>query len=588
MVRRLLGFGIVTFFLFVSGCVGTTDSASLQLKRLFADEFEFRLEEDPLFATSYGDHRFDDKLPTVSIADSERLVAEQRQFLNRLQTIDREALSSEEQVNYNIFKRLKESSIKQHEFQLHLMPISQMGGFHTHFPQLPELIRLDNTKDYKNYIARLNAFRAYTAGHIELMRVGLEKGFVLPKVVMKDINGSIKPHIVADANKSLLFKPFEKFPRIISQADRQRLAKAGREAIINSIVPAYQSFLKFMTDEYMPTGRADIAASSLPNGKAFYEHCVRYYTTLDIGAKEVHAIGLREVKRIRNEMTEVIEKTGFDGDFNDFAKLLHTDKRFYVDTPEQLLKEVAFVLKRIDGQIPKLFGIFPRMPFGVKEVPDYLAPDSACAYYRRPAADGSRAGFFYVNTYDLNSVPLYIIESLSLHEAVPGHHFQVALQQEISNMPEFRRFSWFGSYVEGWALYSERLGLEMGLYEDAYSNFGRLDIEMWRACRLVIDTGIHYFGWSRQQAINYLAKYTTLDRDYIVTEIDRYIVWPGQALSYKMGELKIRQLRAIAEEKLGEDFDVREFHDTVLRNGPVPLDVLENNVNAWLSKKVVN
>jgi uncharacterized protein (DUF885 family) len=570
----------------MSGCVGKTDSVSFQLKQIFADEFEYGLKEYPLFATSYGDHRFDDKLAAVSIADSERRVAQQRQFLERLQTLDREALDSEEKVNYDIFKHLTENSIKEYVFQSHLMPISQMGGFHTGFAQLPERIRLDNTKDYENYIARLNGFGAYTAGHIELMRAGVENGFVLPRVVMKDIVGSIKPHIVANANESLLFKPFEKFPKIISQADRQRLTRAGRKAIINSVVPAYQLFLKFMTEEYIPAGRAEISASSLPDGKAYYEHCVRRYTTLDIGPEEVHDIGLHEVKRIRKEMLERIEKTGFEGDFDEFAKFLHTDERFYVDTPEQLLKEVAFVLKRIDGQLPKLFGTFPRMPFGVKEVPDYLALDSAAAYYHRPPADGSRAGFFYVNTYDLNGLPLYVIEALSLHESVPGHHFQIALQQEIKNMPEFRCFSLFGSYSEGWALYAERLGLEMGFYEDPYCDFGRLNFEMWRACRLVVDTGIHYFGWSRQKAIDYLARYTTFDRDYIATEVDRYIVWPGQALSYKMGELKIRELRAIAEQKLGENFDVRKFHNIVLRNGSVPLDVLEDNVNVWLFEQV--
>jgi len=425
----------------------------------------------------------------------------------------------------------------------------------------------------------------YAAGHVELMRAGMENGFVLPKIVMKDITGSIKPHIVSDASESRLFEPFKKFPKIIRQADRQRLGAAGREAITNSIVPAYKSFLKFMVDEYIPAGRAEISASSLPDGKAYYEHCVRYYTTLDVTPDEVHSTGLNEVGRIHKEMLEVIKETGFEGGFDEFVKFLQTDERFYADTPEQLLKEVAFVVKRIEGQLPKLFGTFPRMPFGIKEVPDYSAADSAIAYYHRPAADGSRAGFYYVNTYDLKAVPLYAIEALSLHESVPGHHFQIALQQEIKNMPEFRRFSWFGSYLEGWALYAERLGLEMKLYEDPYCNFGRLNLEMWRACRLVIDTGIHYFGWSREQAIDYLAKYTTLDRDSIVTEIDRYIVWPGQALSYKMGELKIRQLRAIVEQKLGENFDVRKFHNIILKNGAIPLDVLESNVNIWLAEQ---
>jgi uncharacterized protein (DUF885 family) len=354
---------------------------------------------------------------------------------------------------------------------------------------------------------------------------------------------------------------------------------------MNSVVPAYKSFLKFMTEEYIPAGSVDIAASSLPNGKAYYEFCVRHYTTLDITPQEVHDIGLAEVERIRKEQMELIRKANFEGDFNDFIKFLKTDKRFYADSPEELLKEVAYVAKQVDGELPRFFKTLPRIPFGLKEVPDYIAPDSAAAYYMRPAGDGSRAGFYYVNTYDLNSCELYMMPSIVLHESSPGHHLQGGLQQEIKDMPEFRRFSWFVSYGEGWALYAEYLGKEMGIYKDVYSDFGRLDMEMWRACRLVVDTGIHYMGWSRQKAIDFMAKYTTHSPDHIATEIDRYIVWPGQALGYKIGELKIRELRTRAEQKLGENFDIREFHDVVLRNGAVPLDVLENTVNEWLSKQ---
>jgi len=309
---------------------------------------------------------------------------------------------------------------------------------------------------------------------------------------------------------------------------------------------------------------------------------VRQYTTLDLTPEAVHETGLAEVKRIRGEMEELIREIGFDGDFAKFVEHLRTDPAFYATTPEQLLKETSLVLKRMDGELPRLFKRLPRVPYGIREVPDYIAPITTTAYYMPSSGDGSRAGFYYVNTYDLKSRPLYEIEALSLHEAVPGHHLQIALQQELSELPPFRRFAGFTAFVEGWGLYSERLGLEVGFYEDPYQNFGRLSYEMWRACRLVVDTGIHYLGWTREQAIQFMADNSAMTLLNITNEVDRYIAWPGQALAYKTGELKIRQLRAEAEEKLGVNFDIREFHDVVLRSGAVPLDVLEANVRSYI------
>lgn len=558
---------------------------SAKLQKLFDDDWEFHLQENPVFATSYGDRRYNDRLRDVSMAASERRRAKTVEFLTRLEEIDREALPPDQEVNYDIYKRLRETGLREFEFRTYLMPITNRWGFHVEFPELPNNVPLKTVEDYENYIGRLESFLDYTNRHIDLMREGIDKGYVLPRVVLQGIEGSIEPHIVDDPAQSLLYKPFENFPDEIGPADQQRLIEKGRAAITDSVVPAYRMFLRFMVDEYVPGARTEIAASSLPNGRAFYEHRARMYTTLDLTPQQIHDLGRDEVARIRKEMDQIITEVEFEGDFEGFINFLRTDDRFYVDTPDDLMMSVAFVLKKMDGELPNLFGTLPRMPYGIKPVPDYVAPKTTTAYYSRPAGDGTKAGFYFVNTYDLRSRPLYEVEALSLHEAVPGHHLQIAIQQELDNMPNFRRFSGFTAFSEGWALYSERLGLEAGFYEDPYSDFGRLTYEMWRACRLVVDTGLHYFGWTRQQAIDFMAENSALTLHNITTEVDRYISWPGQSLAYKMGELKIRELRAMAEAELGRQFDVREFHDVVLGSGAVPLDVLEANVNAWVQSR---
>jgi uncharacterized protein (DUF885 family) len=576
---------VVLHLIFAAGCEQNTNSSSRQLQELFADQWEFTMREYPLFATHTGDNRFSDKLPSESEEDSKRQNQENRKFLERLNAIDRNKLTVTEQLNYDIFKRKREDGLKWFEFQTYLMPVSQMWGFHTEFAELPDNVPLNNVKDYENYIARLNGFELYARQHIELMRTGVQRGYVLPRVVLTGIEESIKAQVVDDPNDSRLFKPFGEFPKIINQADRLRLTEAGRKAIAESVVPGYRAFLKFMVDEYIPSARKDIAASSLPNGRAFYEFCVRSETTLDVTPQQVHDIGLAEVARIKAEMNKLIAGRGFENDMNGFVQFINAGGQSTVTTPQQLLKEVSFIAKKTDGRLPKLFKTLPRMPFGIKEVPEYLAPKTARAYYMPPSGDGSRAAFFYINTHDLQGLHLYEMTSLSLHETVPGHHLQIALQQEIKDVPDFRRFSHFTAFMEGWALYAERLGLEMNMYDDPNSDFGRLTMEMWRACRLVVDTGIHYFGWSREQAIDFMVENTKMPRQEIQVEVDRYIVSPGQALTYKMGEIKIRELRELAEKQLGDKFDVREFHDCVLRNGAVPLDILENNVKTWIRQK---
>ena len=558
-------------------------SAGERLARLLDDSWQFTLVEDPLFATQAGDARYNDRLPRETLADQARRLAAERKFRARLEAIPRGELSTAERVNYDIFARLIRDRIAEFEFQANLMPITNRSGFHVSFPELPREIPLSTTRDYDNYLARLRAFRQYVDDHVELMREGVKRGFTLPSIVLVDIDKALTAQIVDDPARSLLFKPLAEFPATVSQADQKRLAAEGRAAIAESVVPGYRALLEFMTREYLPACREQVGASALPRGREFYRYRVRHFTTLDVEPQEVHDTGLAEVKRIKSEMEAVIKRVGFQGNFHAFVEFLRTDPQFYVGTPERLLQEVSLVLKRMDGELPKLFGKLPRVPYGIREIPEFVAPRTTTAYYMPPSGDGARAGFYYVNTYNLKSRPLFEIEALSLHEAVPGHHLQIALQQELVDLPPFRRFSHATAFVEGWGLYAERLGLEVGFYQDPYRDFGRLSYEMWRACRLVVDTGMHFLGWTRQQAIEFMADNTALTLHNITAEVDRYISWPGQATAYKMGELKIRALRRMAEEQLGEKFDVRRFHDAVLAGGAVPLDVLEETVKAYIA-----
>jgi uncharacterized protein (DUF885 family) len=561
-------------------------TASEQFAELLDDAWQFDLQEDPLSATERGDHRYDDRLPKVSLADATRRNEATREFLERLEGIQRSELTPDEQVSYGIFRRRQRESLEAFDFRSHLMPITDRYGFHIEFPELPRNLQFNSVEDYENYIARLQGFDEYAAGHIELMREGVRRGLTLPSVIMQRYREPIESQIVDDPEESLLFAPLKDFSDKIREADQERLRAAAKSAIAESVVPGYKRFLRFMRDEYVPNCRGTIAASALPNGRDFYRHSTRKFTTVDdLTPEEIHAIGKQEVARIRGEMDEIIDRVGFEGDFAAFTEELRTDPKFYAKTPKELVEYTSGILKRIDGQLPTLFGKLPRMPYGVREVPEFIAPQATFAYYQPPTGDGTRAGFYYLNTYNLPARPLYMLEALSLHEAVPGHHLQIALQQEMADLPEFRKYAGFTAFVEGWALYSERLGRESGFYTDPYSDFGRLTMEVWRACRLVVDTGIHYLGWTREQAIDYMSANSAMPMHDVRAEVDRYIGWPGQALGYKIGELKIRELRGEAEQALGDQFDIRAFHDTVLASGAVPLDVLETNVREWIESQ---
>ena len=558
------------------------ESADDQFAALVEEIWQYDLQENPLFATLTGDHRYNDRLPIVSLADSKRRNQAKQGFSAKVAAVDRKQLSSAEQLNYDILRRQLRDDLAEFDFLRYLLPITQRGGFHINFPELPKDVPLKTLADYQNYAARLRAFGDYTDGHIELMRAGIAAGQTLPAVVLEGWEKAIDAQIVERPSQSLLYAPCKEFPSTMSPGVRAEIKAEIRATIAESVVPGYQRFRNFMAKEYVPEARGSIGASALPRGRDFYRHRVRRFTTLDISPEEVHQLGLTEVKRIRGEMDEIIRRVDFEGNFAAFTKFLREDPQFYAKTEDELLQAVAFALKKMDGQLPTLFGKLPRMSYGLRRVPDYIAPQTTAAYYQRPSGDGTRAGFFYMNVYNLKNRPLFTVEALSFHEAVPGHHLQLALQQEIESLPNFRRFSGFTAFVEGWALYAERLGLEAGFYEDPYSDFGRLTMEIWRACRLVVDTGIHYFGWTREQAIAYMTDNSALSEHNIRSEVDRYISWPGQALAYKMGELKIRELRKMAEERLGERFDIRKFHDMILGSGAVPLDVLETNTQAWI------
>lgn len=556
-----------------------------RLHDLFKREWELRLKEDPLFATSVGRHEYDDRLPSASFADLERQAGESRAFLAELHAIDRSGLPAVDQVNYDIFKRQLENGIAGFELGEYQMPFNADSGFHSGFSRLPEEVPLATVKDYQNYISRLRAWPRYVGEQIELMRMGLKRGMSVPRETLTGYDQTISAHVLDDPAKSVFWAPFEKFPSTVPQSERERLGREGRAAVTEGAIAGYREFLDFYRKEYQPQARVTLAASALPNGRAFYQQQIRQYTTLDLAPEEIHKIGLAEVDRISKEMNEVMRQVGFKGDFAAFLKFLRTDPRFYAKTPQELLERASFIAKKIDGMLPSEFGKLPRLPYAVRPVPADIAPKYTSGRYVEAPQGSTQPGIFWVNTYKLEGRPFYNLTALALHESVPGHHLQIALSRELGDLPDFRRFSYISAFGEGWGLYSEWLGLEMGMYDDPYSNFGRLGYEMWRACRLVVDTGLHAKGWTRQQAIDYMATRTSLPLHEVETEVDRYISWPGQALSYKLGELKIKELRRKAEKDLGTSFDVRAFHDVVLGSGAVPLNVLEANVDRWIGEQ---
>jgi uncharacterized protein (DUF885 family) len=556
-----------------------------KLHDLFGREWETRLRESPMMATSVGRHEYNDRLASITLADLKRQTDLSRGFLAELKAIDRAKLPANEAINYDIFQAQLEENVASFELGDHEMPFNADSGFHSSFSRLPKEVPLATTKDYENYIARLRAWPRYSGEQIAHMRAGLKRGFSVPRATLEGYDSTVSAHVLDDATKSVFWEPFARFPASVPTSDHERLRTEGRAAVLTAI-GGYRELLAFFRNEYLPGARKTLAAHELPNGRAYYAQKIREFTTLDLSADEIHQRGLAEVARIDAEMKAVMKQTGFEGDFAAFLAFLRSDPRFYAKTPDELVMRASYIAKRIDGKLPSLFKTLPRLPYTVEPVPVDIAPKYTTGRYVGSPQGSTRPGIYWVNTYKLEARPLYNLEALTLHEAVPGHHLQIALSRELAALPNFRRFSYISAFGEGWGLYSEWLGLEAGFYTDPYSNFGRLTYEMWRACRLVVDTGIHAQGWTRQQAIDYMATRTALPIHEVTTEVDRYISWPGQALAYKLGEMKIKELRRRAESALGTRFDVREFHDVVLGSGAVPLKVLEGNVDAWVASSL--
>ena len=554
---------------------------------LLDEAWEWYLAENPMVASRAGDRRYNTEWSDDSLAAIERRHLERRDFLRRVYAIDRAALPEADKLNYELFRRDLQRRVDEHQFSGFLMPFSQRGGVQNLDSQAAYL-RFEKVADFEDWLARLDKIDTVVEQTIEVANRGIEQGVVLPRILMERIPDQIAVQLVEDGKDSPFYRTFETMPDSIAAKDQERLRAAAIRTIEDTVVPAYRKLARYFDKTYLPATRDSIGLSNLPNGSAWYEFLARQYTTTVMTPDEIHRTGLEEVKRIRGEMQQIIDELEFEGDFQDFLTFLRTDPQFYYDNPDDLYEAYLATSKRIDPELVKLFGTLPRMPYGVKPIPDAIAPDTTTAYYSRPAADGSRAGIYWVNLYKPEVRPKYEIEVLSVHEAMPGHHLQLAIQQELGDMPNFRRYSGFTAFVEGWGLYSESLGYDLGLYKDPYSRFGALTYDMWRAVRLVVDTGIHYKGWTRQQAIDFFKDNAAKTEHDIVNEIDRYIVMPGQALAYKIGQLKILSLRASAEAALGDDFDVRAFHDALLGAGALPLDVLQQRMDTWLAEQLAN
>ncbi|MBT5020245.1 DUF885 domain-containing protein [bacterium] len=560
------------------------DAQSEHLTALINSEWERSMQENPTWASSLGDRRFNSQWADLSLDAIEKSHQKDVEVLQQLEKIAVEQLSDADQINYRLFRREYEIKVAAHQFRWYLVPLNQRGGIQDQ-GSLADALRFEKLKDFDDWLARMNSFPEYMDQTIHLMREGAKAGILHPKVVMQRVTAQIQKQIVSSPKRQLFYKPFFKIPDSISELQKKRLRREAIASIEQNIIPSYLKFLKFFQEEYLPASLGQVGVWQLPQGDSLYSLRCKEFTTTELTPTQIHSIGLAEVKRIRAEMQQIINDLEFEGSFDEFLEYLRTDPQFYFDNSNDLLRGYLAVCKRIDPQLVKLFKKLPRIPYGVEPIPPQLAPDTTTAYYRRPSSDGSRAGTYFVNLFRPEVRPKYEMEALSLHEAVPGHHLQIALAQELDELPQFRRYGGYAAYIEGWALYAESLGSELGLYQDPYSKFGQLTYEMWRAVRLVVDTGIHHQRWSRQQAIDFFAANTAKSLHDIENEIDRYISWPGQALAYKIGELKIQELRQLSEERLSDNFDIREFHHVILENGAVTLDILEDQVNDWIENQ---
>lgn len=544
--------------------------------QILEDHWAEANKEQIFFRKDPDTFRMNGRLPDMSAEGRARRASFNQSILKRLDAVDGSALSASDKVSFELFKFERLAEAKSYAQFDHLFPLNKYAGFHSYFAGAPDNMSFISAKEYDNYLISLADYPRYNAQFIEILRQAIDKGYTHYCASFAGYEKTISKHIVDDVKDSVFYAPLTNMPAQVSKQDRQRYVKKISKLIKETVIPEYQKFYDFFTQEYMANCRKVVGITELEDGEEYYQYLIEYYTTTKMSADEIYQLGLDEVARIRAEMQAVMESTGFTGSFAEFVEFLRTDQQFYTDTPRDMLEKASYLTRKMAAQLPKWFSVLPRATFDIKSSPN------GGAYYVASDGSGTTSGTYFLDTSDLPSQPLYNLEALTYHEAEPGHHFQGSIAMEL-DVPEFRKTLYHSAYGEGWGLYSEALGKEMGFYQDPYSDFGRLTYEMWRACRLVVDTGMHAKGWSRQKAIDYLAENTALSMAEVIGQIDRYITWPAQALSYKIGELKIRELRAYAEAELGKHFDIRAFHDQVLANGSLPLETLELLIKQWVA-----
>ena len=554
--------------------------------KIFEEYLAFQWDKDladrPIFASLIGDKRFNQDITPNDLEYYQSRIVKLQNKKEKLESFDFNKLNSDNKLNYKLLDLNLDNSLEASNYPSYYMSLNQRGGVQSYYETGDRLV-YSSKSDYEDWLVRLSKYSDNINNTTINLKEGLTKGYTQPKLVTKQVITQIERLLNNDLDNHPYLKIFlSANDDFFINDEKDQLIDDAKELISNKIIPAYQELNTFLKDEYLPKSRDSIGLDGVPNGKEWYEYVARYHTTTNLTPDEIHDIGLNEVKRIRSEMEKIIKDLEWEGDFKSFLNYLRTSPRFYYDNGEDLLNAYLIMAKKIDPLLPKIFKVFPRAPYGVIPIPEETAPFTTTAYYNGPAK--GRPGYFYANLYKPESRPKYEIPVLTVHEAVPGHHFQISLAQELENVPTFRKYLSFTAFVEGWGLYSEELGEFMGIYDDPYDKFGQLTYDMWRAIRLVVDTGMHYKGWSRDDAINLFIENTAKSKLDIENEVDRYIAWPGQALAYKIGQLKILELRQKAERELGEKYDIKDFHHEILKRGSVPLDILEGYINDWISE----
>ena len=587
---------LALLLLVLIGCGNTAETDPFEAARddlhgAFEAHFELSLERNPLLATFLGDHRYNDRL-AITIAPDYRTesLAIERRFEEQVAAVDPDRLGPDDRLSREMFLRERRHAIEGYQFPSHLLPVDQFRNFGNTFAQLGSgagAQPFETAAHYRDFIARMGDFSAWLDQAIDNMRQGMETGVVQPRILMERLVEQLEAKVVAEPEDSVFWQPLEQLSEIVDEETAGRIREQYREALEATVIPAYARLARFITDEYLEAARDTHGMHDLPDGNLWYEWLVRGTTTTDLAPAAIHDIGLAEIERIHGEIRGVMADTGFEGSLDDFFEFTSSDEQFFVDEPDQLLEAYEALRERVEPRLGELFDLTPEATYEIRPVEPYRERSAAGASYMRPAADGSRPGIFYVNTFDLSSRPLWQVESLFLHEAVPGHHFQIALQQEQDDLPRFRRFGGNTAFIEGWALYAESLGPELGLYDDPYQYFGMLNGELWRAIRLVVDTGLHHYGWSREEVLDFMFDNSSVGRTRAVAESERYMAIPSQALAYKIGQLTFERLRTEAEERLEERFDLQAFHDLILENGPLPLDLLEEEIELWIAEQSV-